>query len=49
MLSGIPLGTLAQWRYLGKGPRYVKAGKHVLYRRSDIEAWLEKNTLGGAE
>lgn len=23
------------------GPKYQKAGRKVLYRRSDIEAWLE--------
>jgi excisionase family DNA binding protein len=43
-LSGIldvPVGTLANWRYQGKGPRFVKVGRHVRYRRSDVEAWLE--------
>ncbi len=32
--------TLAKWRYLGKGPRWLKIGKHVRYRREDVDAWL---------
>lgn len=33
---------LAQWRYLGRGPRYIKLeGGHIRYRRSDVEAWLD--------
>lgn len=36
-----PVKALAQWRYLGKGPRFLKLeGGHVRYRRSDVEAWL---------
>jgi excisionase family DNA binding protein len=37
----VPVGTLANWRYQGKGPRFIKVGRHVRYRRSDVEAWLE--------
>lgn len=40
-LLKVPQGTLANWRYLGKGPRFVKVGRRVRYRRSDVEAWLE--------
>ncbi len=36
----IPEKTLAQWRYLGKGPRFVKVGRFIRYRLVDIEAWL---------
>jgi excisionase family DNA binding protein len=39
----VPTGTLANWRYQRRGPRFVKVGRHVRYRRSDVEAWLEKN------
>jgi len=28
------------WRSRGKGPRYARIGKRVLYRRSDVEEWL---------
>ncbi len=35
---------LAQMRYLGTGPRYTKVGRRVLYRWSDIHAYIEANT-----
>jgi predicted DNA-binding transcriptional regulator AlpA len=40
--------TLDQWRYLGKGPAYIKVGKHVRYRRADVEAWLAAQTVNPA-
>lgn len=41
----VPLSTLGQWRYLGRGPAYVKVGRHVRYRASEIEQWLEAQTV----
>jgi hypothetical protein len=42
------LGTseagLAQMRYRGTGPRFVKRGRRVLYRWSDVRAYLDANT-----
>jgi excisionase family DNA binding protein len=37
---GIPIKTVYQWRYLRTGPRGHRIGRHVRYRRRDIEAWL---------
>lgn len=37
--------TLANWRVLGKGPRYVRAGSRALYRQSDLDAWLDAHTF----
>jgi predicted DNA-binding transcriptional regulator AlpA len=37
-------GTLAQWRFHGKGPRFVKIGRNVRYRASDVNAWLDAQT-----
>lgn len=34
--------SLEGFRYRGGGPRYSKAGRRVLYRRTDIEAWIER-------
>jgi len=34
-------GTLASWRCLGRGPRYVKVGRAVFYRLSALSGWLE--------
>lgn len=41
---GKPVGTLYQWRATNRGPRGIKVGGHVRYRRSDVEAWLEDHT-----
>jgi hypothetical protein len=40
---GITTGALANNRSAGKGPRYVKLGKHVFYRRPDVQAWVDAN------
>ena len=32
---------LAKQRITGLGPKYVKLGGRVFYRREDVEAWLE--------
>lgn len=37
----IPVATVYAWRYKGTGPRAHKIGRHVRYRRSDIDEWLE--------
>jgi len=36
---------LAQMRYRGTGPKFIKVGHRVLYRWSDVHAYLELNTL----
>lgn len=37
--------NLAQLRYLGSGPPYVKiTGRQVRYRRSDVAEWIEQQT-----
>lgn len=35
-----PEQTLRYWRWKGTGPKGTKVGRRVLYRRSDVEAWL---------
>jgi len=32
--------TLAKFRLYGGGPRFMKIGRKIVYRRSDIDAWL---------
>lgn len=34
--------TVRYWRKVGTGPQAVKLGKRVLYRRADVEAWLDE-------
>ncbi len=33
--------TVKYWRHIGYGPPGAKVGKRILYRRSDVQAWLE--------
>jgi hypothetical protein len=35
--------TLEQWRWQGRGPRYLKIGGRVIYRLPDIEAFESRN------
>lgn len=40
------VGHLAQLRYRSEGPRYAKpTAKVVLYKRSDLDAWLNASTV----
>jgi hypothetical protein len=39
-------GTLANWRSLGIGPPYIKAGDgSARYRWADVEKWLASKTV----
>lgn len=41
-LTGMTVGGLAQLRYRGRGPRFYKpTPKKVLYKRSEVIAWVE--------
>ena len=35
--------TLEQWRWQGRGPRFLKLGGRVLYRLADVEAYEADN------
>ena len=40
-LGGVAARTLEAWRVYGRGPRYLKIGDRVVYRRRDLDAWLK--------
>lgn len=44
---GLPVRTVYAWQHKGTSPDYIKVGKHVRYRRQDIESWLESNVVSG--
>lgn len=44
-LLGIGESSLAQDRYLSQGLPYIKIGKRVRYRRTDVVAFLEANRV----
>lgn len=39
--SGLSLGTLAYWRHAGTGPQYMKLGRLIRYRKTDVIAFLD--------
>ena len=45
-LTRLPLSTLRFYRHRGNGgPRSFKLGNGVVYRRSDVEAWLAERRV----
>lgn len=42
---GVTKRTLKQWRQDGRGPRFVKVGRSVRYRMTDLEAFVESHTF----
>jgi predicted DNA-binding transcriptional regulator AlpA len=42
----VPSKTLYLWRSMGKGPPALKVGRHLRYRWTDVEAWLETRADG---
>jgi len=37
------IGTLANWHSQKRGPRFFRVSRKIVYRTSDIEAFLFKN------
>jgi excisionase family DNA binding protein len=46
---GIPLATLERWAYLGKGPAFVKIGRHTRYDWAGVDSWIAAQPQGGAQ
>ena len=42
---GIPLKTIYNWRHKRTGPQAIKVGRHLRYRRADVEQWLDELAL----
>jgi excisionase family DNA binding protein len=41
-LLRVPKATIYRWRTTGDGPRGYTIGRHVRFRRAEVEAWLEE-------
>ena len=41
-IYGIRVRTLQRWRTTGKGPRFCKANRAILYSIADIEAFISE-------
>ena len=42
-----PVATMRWWRHVGTGPHSFKIGRDVLYRESDVLAWIELQAARG--
>lgn len=47
-MLGVPKATVYKWNHSGTGPRFIRVGKHVRYRRADVDAWVELKASGPA-
>jgi len=39
---GVPVATIYRWRYTHDGPIGYRVGRHIRYRLTDVERWLER-------
>ena len=37
----VPLATIYDWRHRRCGPPGFRLGKHVRYRKADVEQWID--------
>ncbi|WP_420037928.1 helix-turn-helix transcriptional regulator [Streptomyces sp. cg28] len=37
----IPKSTIYGWKTRGLGPQWIRVGKHLRARRSDVDTWLD--------
>ncbi|WP_081579023.1 helix-turn-helix domain-containing protein [Leptospirillum ferriphilum] len=44
-LLGVQEQTLAAWRLYGRDLPYVRVGRLIRYRKSDVLAWIEKHLV----
>ena len=45
-LLNLSVRTLQAWRIRLAGPPFVQVGRAVRYRRRDLIAWIDANTIG---
>ncbi len=43
---GLAVSTLNKWRCDGDGPKFLKLGRAVRYRREDLDAFVMARQLG---
>ncbi len=41
---GVPKGTLANMRSQGRGPKWYRRGRRVVYFLEDVEKWLRSES-----
>ncbi|SPQ01648.1 hypothetical protein NBG4_640002 [Candidatus Sulfobium mesophilum] len=46
---GIPRGTLANMRSQGRGPKFYRRGRRIVYFYADVEKWLTSDPVQTAD
>ncbi|MFV1359590.1 helix-turn-helix transcriptional regulator [Mycolicibacterium fortuitum] len=41
-MTGQCVSTMRWWKAQGVGPKAAKIGRRVMYRRADVEAWINE-------
>ena len=44
-ILGLKVATLQKWRWVGTGPKFLKVGRLVRYRLSDLNDFLDGVTV----
>ena len=44
---GLSPRSLEYWRFKGKGPRYSRLGRAVVYAVADLDEFARENAVGG--
>lgn len=39
---GVPVATIYAWRYRRQGPPGFRVGRHLRFRLSDVEEWIDE-------
>lgn len=42
---GVQPATLEQWRWSGRGPRFIKMGRACRYRLVDLDSYMESRSF----
>jgi len=42
---GVAAQTLYNWRHERRGPDYVKMGRKIIYRQSDLDRYMQSKTI----
>lgn len=46
-ITGLPERTFDQYAYNGRGPKFIKLGRHRRYDPADVQAWIDAHRRGG--
>lgn len=43
-ILGLNIASLRNWRWKGKGPKYIKVGHLVRYKQSDVNEFIDEQS-----